>query len=117
MSDHDGFDEIVDEQLAAVTFIHDYVQLQFGAPPTLTAYTPLTVRCGDQSARAGMHGFADLLVAQLGKRVTRVEIRSGEALNVVFSDGSSIEISLRDEDYVGPEAINFITRVGTMIVV
>ena len=52
------FEELISEELAAVTFVRDYVQLQFGSPPTLNAYTPVTVRSQGTASRSGDSFFA-----------------------------------------------------------
>jgi hypothetical protein len=53
---------------------------------------------------------------QLGKSVIQAEVRSGHSMDLRLSDGSSIAVSLRPEDYVGPEAINLWLRDGTLVV-
>ena len=37
------FSELVEAELSGVTFVRDYVQLQFDPPPILNLYTPVTV--------------------------------------------------------------------------
>jgi hypothetical protein len=101
------------ESLDAVTFVHDYIQLQF-ASAQLNALTCMDITCGDLHATSGSAGFADLLVAQIGKVVRDVELNA--ALVLIFDDGSRISISIRAEDYTGPEAINLF-RAGQSIVV
>lgn len=48
----DYFSRMVGEQLSAVTFVMDYLQLQFDAY-FLTVLTPLVVLLGEQSYRLG----------------------------------------------------------------
>ena len=43
-SSENGLEELISEVLEAVTFVRDYVQLQFGSPSTLNVYIPMTVR-------------------------------------------------------------------------
>jgi len=40
--------------------------------------------------------------------VTDGWVREGEEIGICFGDGSSVRISLRPEDYSGPEAAEFI---------
>ncbi len=84
----------------------NYVQLQFDPPPTINALTPITVRCGGRSAATGDEPFRNLICEQIPKTVASVSILDSEALTFSFEDDSTIAISLREEDYVGPEAVN-----------
>ena len=113
----EDFRELLGEDLSGVTFVRDYLQLQFNPPPMLNAYTPVTVRCGEDTATFGEKTFPNLLLAQLNKLVRNVEFLPDEALDIIFEDGSSISVSLRPADYVGPEAINLFCKNKEMIVV
>jgi hypothetical protein len=116
MVDIKDFQEIMGEDLSGVTFVRDYLQLQFNPPLILKAYTPVTVHCGDRTACFGEPIFPNLLIGQLNKVVCGVEMRPDEAIKIMFKDGSTIPVSLRPEHYVGPEAINLFRRNGEMIV-
>jgi hypothetical protein len=72
------FEAIVGEKLSAITFVLDYWQLQFDGL-TINALSRLEVSAGVQP----------------------------EAFTITFEDRSSIKISLRWEDYRGPEAMMF----------
>jgi hypothetical protein len=109
-------DELISEQLAAVTFIHDYIQLQFGSPPTLNAYTVISVHSQGATLRSGNPGFAQALVDQINKRVCEVSREPSQRLEIKFDDGSAIEISLRPDDYRGPEAFEYFGRQGVLLV-
>ena len=111
-----ALEELVGEDLSGVTFVRDYLQFEFNPPPTLNAYTPVTIRVGDRMAKFGDESFANLAIGQINKVVRSATIEPKVALRIVFEDSSAIEISLRDEDYVGPEAINFFSRNGTIVV-
>ena len=112
----EAFQELVGEKLSGVTFIHDYLQLLFNPPPSLNAYTPVTVRCGVKMATFGEPEFPNLLVAQLGKLVRNVAFVPNEALNIEFNDGCSISVSVRPSDYVGPKANNYFGRDNSIVV-
>src|SRR5580693_2357219 len=96
---------LVGRRLSGVTFVMDYVQLQFDPPPTINALTPITVRSGSRTAVSGDELFRNLLCEQISKTVTEVSLLDGEALTFSFEDGSTISLSLRQEDYVCPEAV------------
>jgi len=96
---------LVGEQLGAVTFVHDYWQLDFGGH-VLTEMTRIRVTSDGSRVESGEDRFRDRLCGQIAKTVRTVKL-SKDALEIHFSDRTRIEISLRDEDYVGPEALNF----------
>jgi hypothetical protein len=98
---------LVGRRLSGVTFVMDYVQLQFDPPPSINALTPITVRAGDRAAISGDESFRNLLCEQIPKTIRSVSLSDGEELILTFGDGSTISLSLRKEHYVCPEAINF----------
>jgi hypothetical protein len=108
----DYLKEFVGEDLSGVTFVRDYLQLQFNPPLALNAYTPVTVRSGDRSSTFGEDAFPGLLLGQLNKLVRDVEMRLEEALIITFSDGSTIAVSLRPDHYVCAEAVHFFLKDG-----
>ena len=61
---------------------------------------------------ADFHGmlnpsFRDALCNNIAKKVTEVRVAYGDSISIRFADGSTIKISLEDEDYLGGEAVNF----------
>jgi len=62
------------EQLSAVTFVQDYVQLHFDGP-TLTTITRPTVVAGDASFDYGAAGYRDRLCALIGHVVKQASVR------------------------------------------
>ena len=98
-----SFELIVGETLSDVQFVLDYWQLQFDGP-SMNIMTPIELRSGEVVARDGGFRFREHMCDQIGKTVTGAEL-SETALKLTLEDGSTISISLRDEDYHGPEAI------------
>lgn len=96
--------ELHGEQLIAVTFVQDYLQLWFDGPG-INVMNPLTVQAGSNSVTSWQPGFRDALCEQITKIVRDVEIRDDEAFIIRFKDGSLVSVSLRSEDYTSPEAI------------
>jgi hypothetical protein len=93
-------------RLHAVTFVLDHVQFQFDPPLTINAFTRVSVRPNGEEIRGDDDNeFRDLLCAQISKVVGLVLVRDSKSFDLGFSDGSGISISLRPEDYVGPEAV------------
>ena len=97
---------IVGEQLSSVEFVQDYVQLHFDGR-TLTAYTRPTVATGEDHSAWGQPGFRDALCERIARTVCSVAVSTGQEIRIAFDDGSSVAISLRPEDYSGPEAAMF----------
>ena len=48
-----------------------------------------------------------LYVKESPRRVNDVSLAIDHHLRIEFDDGAAFEISLKEEDYTGPEAINF----------
>jgi hypothetical protein len=57
---------------------------------------------------ASLSSDRDALCDRIGRSVTDGWVREGEEIRICFGDGSSVRISLRPEDYSGPEAAEFI---------
>jgi hypothetical protein len=102
MSDY--FKQLQGEQLSSVTFVQDYIQLHFDGPD-INVYMPMTVETGETAVRSGDIQFRSALCGQIAKIVQSVSFQESEALTLTFVDGSQIAISLRPDDYSGPEAI------------
>ena len=109
--------QIVGEQLSGVTFVMDYLQLQFNPPPTINAYTPVTVSSSGKTCVSGDDQFRNRLCEQITKIVKSVVIKEEEAFSIAFEDDSVISISLKPSDYTGPEAMEFIGREKLWMVI
>jgi len=96
-------DQIHGEQLSSVEFVQDYFQLRFDGP-TINVYNPTSVKSGDRCVMSGDDQFRNMLCEQITKIVKNVEIVEKDALTIDFKDDSQIKMSLKDEDYRGPEA-------------
>jgi hypothetical protein len=105
-----SFQQIVGEQLSAVTFVMDYLQLQFNPPPTITIYTQVIVSSGNKTCSSSDDQFRNMLCEQITKIVKSVEIRNEEAFRIIFEDGTVISLSLKASDYTGPEALEILGR-------
>src|SRR2546428_10633078 len=100
---------IIGEQLSAVTFVQDYVQLHFDGP-RLTIFSHAVIMLGDKTFHWDKPGFRDALCNSIAKKVTEARVVYGDSIAIRFADGSIIKISLKDEDYPpGGEAVNFDT--------
>ena len=102
MSDY--FKQLEGEQLSSVTFVQDYIQLHFDGPG-INVYMPMHVEAGATTIRSGDNQFRNALCGQIAKVVQTVSFQDSEALTITFADDTRLSISLRDEDYSGPEAL------------
>jgi hypothetical protein len=91
--------------LSAVTFVQDYIQLQFDGA-LLSAYVWPCVQTSEKATDAGQPGYRDLLCEQIGKIVRRTLDEPDKRILIVFDD-AQIEINLEQEGRVGPEAAIF----------
>jgi hypothetical protein len=107
---------IVGKQLSSVTFVQDYWQLDFDGV-RVTALTRVIVHADGSTLRDGENQFRNLLCGQIAKIVARAELIQPEALTVTFEDGTSIAVSLKWEDYSGPEAIHLSSIGGPQIII
>jgi hypothetical protein len=82
--------------------VRDYVQLDFDGM-LLTAYTLPEVEAGGRRWSSREPGWRDSLCQRIGVSLTTAYC-SELQLALGFSDTSNILISLRDQDYTGPEA-------------
>ncbi len=83
----------------------DYIQLEFSGS-CLSAFNPLSVHKGEQSWSTSDSDWGNALRARIGQVVQNACCNDVE-LTIEFADGSEFKLSLRDEDYKGPEAFEF----------
>lgn len=107
--------EIVGRVLTSVVFIHDYIQFVFDGP-CLTTLTLPSILTTDGELRHGERGYCDCLCSQIGAQV-KTTCSSSEEVKITFGNDVAIAVSLREEDYTGPEAINYVGDDGNLIVV
>lgn len=99
------------EQLSAVTFVQDYVQLHFDGP-CLTAYVWPHILNQKESITPKVPGYRDALCERIGKIVVKAFEELGERLVIVFADDVTLEVSLKETDREGPEAAMFHDQSG-----
>ena len=104
--DSECFNQIIGEKLSAVVFVLDYHQLQFDGP-AFTILNPITVASNSSSVAVGEDQFRNRLCEQIAKVVKRVECKEGDSLVVEFEHVLVNLLSLKEEDYGGPEAVIF----------
>lgn len=104
MSESDILNELIGEKLSAVTFVQDYLQLWFDGPG-LNVMNPITVLAENRQIASWEKGFRDLLCGQIAKTISSVVWNEGEGFELTFSDESILSVSLKPDDYSGPEAV------------
>ena len=72
---------IIGEQLSAIAFVQDYVQLHFDGP-RLTIFYHAVFRLGDQTFPGGKPGFRDALCNNIAKKVTEARVAYGDNISI-----------------------------------
>lgn len=98
--------------LSSVAFVQDYLQLRFDGP-CLTAYTHPDLDHADGRLSWGASGYRDRICEQIGSTVTDARAMESE-VSVGFESGTVVSVSMEDEDYMGPEAIQFVGEDGSL---
>ena len=93
-------------QLSSVEFVQDYFQLRFDGP-VMTIYNPTTIELGNIKVKSWADQFRNVICGQITKVVKKVDLLEKDSLVIEFEDKSRIIISLKEEDYQYPEAINY----------
>jgi hypothetical protein len=91
------------EELVAVEFVQDYLQLRF-AGPLFTLYAWPHVLFPDFSLAYGEPEYRNALCAQIGEKVATASLEEDDALTIEFENGTVFGLSLREEDVDGPES-------------
>ena len=96
------------QELASVTFVQDYLQLDFNGP-VLTLYIWPEVFRPEGSYGFGEPGYRDMLCDEISGTVSAASYEDAIALEIGFESGVIFRVSLRDADYLGPEAGQFLS--------
>ena len=91
------------EELKAVEFVEDFLQLRFGEP-LLTLYAWPHVLLPEFSVAFGEPEYRNALCAQIGETVATAVLEEADALTIEFGNGVVFGVSLREEDLDGPES-------------
>jgi hypothetical protein len=91
------------EELKAVAFVEDYLELRFGAP-LLTLYNWPYVMLPDFSVAYGEPEYRNALCSLIGETVATATLDEESALTIEFTNGVVLGLSLREEDLDGPDS-------------
>ncbi|HEU5340275.1 hypothetical protein, partial [Edaphobacter sp.] len=94
---------IIGEELKAVEFVEDFLQLRFDTP-LLRLYNWPHVLLSDFSVAYGEPEYRNALCTQIGEKVVQASLEEGDALTIEFDNGTVFGLSLREEDIDGPES-------------
>ena len=99
--------DLVGEELNAVCFVMDYVELHFNGP-ILRALTKVSVVRGEQRSVVPGPGGRDALCEVIGSTVTDVDVRDDIAITLTLNSGHVVGIPLDVGSRNGPEAAHFV---------
>jgi hypothetical protein len=111
------WDHLVGEDLSAVVFVRDYLQLQFDGPGLSAFSARVTVFVDGTTAAFGEPPFANVILSLIGQTVQDVQCEHEQEFRIIFTSGSRIVVSLRPEHYVGPEVLEFHDRDDRTVVI
>jgi hypothetical protein len=104
---------ILGQELVAVEFVQDFVQLRFEGP-LFTLYAWPHVLLSDFSVAYGEPEYRNALCAQIGQTVAEASLEEGDRLTIELESGAVIGLSLREEDIDGPESGSY-SETGSAI--
>ncbi len=107
--------ELRGRSLTSVEFVLDYIQFRFEGSCLTTLILP-SVSVNGHTLQAGSTGYYDQVCSLIGQQVLGVEVAT-EELVVLFSGSACLSVSLKDENYPGPEALNYSSTDGRWAVV
>ncbi len=105
-------ESLVQEELTAVEFVEQHLQLRFGGSLLCLYAWPQLADADGISIAYGEPGYRDALCSVLGESVSSAQLDEGSALTVEFENGTVLALSLREEDLDVPEAGSFTDAAG-----
>ncbi len=91
------------EELKAVSFVEDFLELRFGRP-LFTLYDWPYVMLTDFSVAYGEPEYRNALCAQIGELVSTATLEEDDALTIELANGVVLGLSLREEDKDTPQS-------------
>jgi hypothetical protein len=103
------------ERLSQVVFIHDYIQLVF-QHDIFNIYNAAEVSIEKAKFLQRSPGFADALLTLIEKRATSVTSSAEYSLQILFENGTLVNVLRASEGTHGPEAWQFSKFGGPVVV-
>jgi hypothetical protein len=94
---------VIGEELVAVEFVQDYLQLRFDTPLLILHAWPHLL-FSEFSIAYGEPEYRNALCSLIGEKVEDATLEEGDSLTLKFENDTVIALSLREEDLDGPEA-------------
>ena len=104
---------VIGEELKAVEFVEDFLQLRFEVS-LFRLYAWPHVLLADFSVAYGEPEYRNALCAQIGDKVVQASLEEGDALTLEFENGTVFGLSLREEDVDGPESGSY-SETGSVV--
>lgn len=98
---------LVGEALSAVSFVRDYVEFHFDGPILRSLNDPI-VRHAATQVTCSDSGWRDALCSIIGGVIERVDMVSGDRIELRTTDGKQLVVPLDEAARVGPEAAHFV---------
>ena len=99
--------DLIGEQVNAVCFVMDYVELRFNGP-ILRALTDIVVERGRERHVFPEPGSRDALCEVIEARLESIDVVEDRAMTLRFDRGQTVIIPLAVDDMTGPEAAHFV---------
>lgn len=100
--------EVINEQLSAVSFIHDYIELVF-YEKIIRVFTASFLKNTEGEYKYPQAGSRDALCSLIGKTVVSINILGGERVELYFSGGEALAIPLSSENQEIIEAMHYVS--------
>ncbi|VXC51269.1 hypothetical protein [Pseudomonas sp. 9Ag] len=107
MTDDTGLLEVVNEQLSAISFVHDYIEFQFNEK-IIRSFTCPILRYGAREIRYPENGSRDDLCSLIGCTANYVTILADEEIKLGFSNNKELIIPLTNADEGLLEAMHYV---------
>ena len=104
---------VLGQELVAVEFVQDFLQLRFEGP-LFTFYAWPHVLLSDFSVAFGEPEYRNALCAQINDKVVQASLEEGDALTIEFENGTVFGLSLREEDLDVPESGSY-SETGSVV--
>lgn len=102
---HINLSSIEGEELSAVCFVRDYIELNFDGP-VVRLLGDVCVLSGEYIKDQMADGFRDLLCKNIGRRVSNVSPTGGNQLVLTFDGNHIVKVGARG---LGEEFVHFIS--------
>ena len=103
----DGFYILRGLEVSSVEFVCDYVRIHFD--DAIIAFINPVYVTGNIEAREGGPGFRDAICSIIGKKADDVCIVEDMSMDIKFGE-TTVSVSLKPDDYLGPEAATLFCR-------